>query len=97
MLIEKIKLEFGQRMRNQTIGEIIVGAVEDTVTRAIQDDEDDTLEALAAQHSNSTPEDGNVFPNSTVISGYCHHHLRNVHLGAINNHLTCYFSENMKG
>ncbi len=35
MLIEKIKLEFGQSMRNQTICEIIVGALEDTVTRAI--------------------------------------------------------------
>ncbi len=68
MLIEKIKLEFGQRMRNQTIGEIIVGAVEDTITRAIQDDEDDTLEALAAQHSNSTPEDGNVFQLHCNIS-----------------------------
>ncbi len=34
MLIEKIKFEFGQHMRNQTIGHIIVGAVEDTVTRA---------------------------------------------------------------
>ncbi len=75
MLIEKIKFEFCQRMRNQTIGDIIVGAVEDTVTREIQDDEDETLEALTAQHSSDTLQDGNVYPNSTVISGYCHHRL----------------------
>ena len=95
LLVEKIKVEFQQRMKNQTIGDIIVGAVEDTVTRAIEDDENDTLDALAAQHD--TPEEDNVSPNGTVLSGYCHHHLRNVHLGAINSHLTCYFSEKMRG
>ncbi len=66
MLIEKIKFEFGQCMRNQTNGDIIVGAVEDSVTRTIQDDEDETLEALAAQHSTNTPVDGNVSPVSQL-------------------------------
>ncbi len=92
MLIKKFKFEFGLYMRNQTIGDIIVGAVENTVTRSIQDDEDENLEALAAQHSNNTPEDGNVSPNSTVISGYF-----TLKMKELDQLMTCYFSENMKG
>ncbi len=62
MLIGKTKFEFGQCMRNQTIGDIVFDAVEDTVTIAIQDDEDETLEALATQHSNDTPDDAMCLP-----------------------------------
>lgn len=66
LLVHRVKPDYDQCIKNRTLCDAIVEAVEDTV-RALRNDEDQTLEEFAVHNLNDFPQKSSSPHSSTVI------------------------------